>query len=296
MTDRRLPEGPAQELLFGGILEWRGGDYHALQQIVARINRIGLAQAELDADGGRHSILFDDRPVDGSKATPDALDRLIDGLQELIDASDDAHSAESTLHCSAIHPGEVVETLIAIEDGRVHPVSRIRPRLVEETAHVPVQTVAWRKVVPLGLALLVAFGLIAWQSGYLDRVLAAAPAELEIDNGPFGKRLFVTIDRNWGNYEITIARGAAYPATVDDIKAERAAAKERSLQLALSILEGGQKVYVQLLDSNGGVMESAAVELRALVEDPKGNAVAKIRGRIGAKGVRLSLSKGERKQ
>ena len=263
-----------QELLFGGILEVRGGEHEELQRIVSRINGIGLAQAELDADGGRHSILFDDRPVPGSKATPDALDQLVDSLQQLIDASDDAHSAESTLHCSAIHPGEVVETLIAIEDGRVHPVSRIRPRLVEETAHAPVQTVAWRKVVPLGLALLVAFGLIAWQSGYLDRVLSAAPAQLEIDNGAFGERLFVTIDRAWGNYEITVARGADYPATVDAIAAERAAAKERALQLAISILADGATVYVQLLVAVGGVLEAAPVELRALVEDPKGTAVA----------------------
>jgi len=289
-----MPEGPVEELLFGGILEWRGGNTQDLQQIVARINRLGLAHAELDADGGRHSLLFDDRPVPGKQATSGALDRLVDGLQELIDASDDPHSAESTLHCSAIHPGEVVETLIGIENGSVHPVSRIRPRLIEETAHAPIRTVAWRKVLPLGAALLLVFGLYAWKSGYLDRVFSAAPAQLEIDNGPFGDRLLVTIDRKWGNYEVTLRRGSAYPDTVEAMATDKASAKSIAEGAAIGIIADGGVVHVHLLDSRGKLLDSGTVELRALLEKSKGTAVAKFEGRIGAAQVRLALSEGER--
>jgi len=296
MNDRRMPEGAVHELLFGGILEWRGGDAEELQRIVARINRLGLARAELDADGGRTSLLFDDAPVPGARVTPDILDRLVDALQDLVDASDDPSSAESTLHCSAIHPGEVVETLIGVENGRVHPVSRIRPRLVEETAHAPVQTIAWRKVVPLGALLLLGFGLLAWQSGYLDRVFSAAPAQLTIDNGPFGNRILVTIDRTWGNYEVTLRRGAAYPATVEAVTADKQKATGIAGRAAVDILAAGGTVYVHILDSDGNLMESVGVELRALVESEKGTAVAKIHGRIGAARVRLALSEGKVKR
>jgi len=296
MDEHRLPEGPLEELLFGGILEWRGGDAHELERIVGEINALGLARAELDPDGGRFSILFDDKPVPGARVTPDVLDRLVDGLQALVDASEDPAGAESTLHCSAIHTGEIVETLIGVEGGVVRPVSRIRPRLIEESADIPVRTVAWKKVVPLGLLLLVGFGLVAWRSGYLDRVFSAAPAEFEVDRGPFGERLRVSITREWGNYVITLRRGASYPATVEAITAERAGAKGIAERAAIDIIAAGGTVYVQLLDANGEVIDSKEVELRTLVEDAKGKAIARIRGRIGAAQVRIALSKGERKQ
>lgn len=291
-----MPEGAVQELVFGGILDWRGGDVFEIERVVRKINRLGLAHVELDADGGRCSILFDDKPVPGAKATPTALDQLVDALQELVDASDDPQSAESTLHCSAIHPGEVVETLIGVENGRVTPVSRIRPRLVEETAHNPVRTVAWRKVLPLSAALLIAFGLYAWQSGYLDRVFSAAPAEITVDTGPFGDRLKAKIQRKWGNYEITIRRGTAFPATVEAVTADKENAKGIADRAAITILSEGGTVYVHLVNSRGEQLDSKAVELRPLVEDENGKAVAKISGKIGAAGIRLALSKGERNQ
>jgi hypothetical protein len=291
------PDGPLEEIFFGGILEWRGGDTEALREIVSRLNRLGLATAELDADGGRHSLLFDDAPVPGARVDPGRLADLVDALQELVDASDDPGGAESTLHCTAVHADGVVETLIGIEGGLVKPVSRVRARAAEEREPPAVRrTVSWRFVIPMGLLLVVGFGLMAWRSGLLDSVLSTAPDGLAIETGSFGENLAVEIDRSWGDYVIKVTRGPGYPASVEAFNAAKENATAISDRAALDILAAGGTIHVHLLDADGGLLETAPLELRPLLEDASGYATAKVHGRIGAARVKLALSKGKPKK
>jgi hypothetical protein len=291
------PDGPLEEIFFGGILEWRGGDTEALREIVSRLNRLGLATAELDADGGRHSLLFDDAPVPGARVDPGRLANLVDALQELVDASDDPGGAESTLHCTAVHSDGIVETLLGIEGGMVKPVSRVRARAAEEREPPAVRrTVSWRFVIPMGLLLVVGFGLMAWRSGLLDSVLSTAPDGLAIETGSFGENLAVEIDRSWGDYVIKVTRGPGYPASVEAFNAAKENATAISDRAALDILAAGGTIHVHLLDADGGLLETAPLELRPLLEDASGYATAKVHGRIGAALVKLALSKGKPKK
>ena len=293
-TPPREPDGPLEELVWGGILEWRGGDTGALLEIVARLNALGVARAELDADGGRHSLLFDDGPVTGAGVRAGGPAALLDLLQELIDAGGDPRSAESTLHCSAVHADGVVETLIRVEDGRVRSLSRVRERTPGERRPASVRRpIPWSLVVPVGALVLVAFGLMAWTSGLLDRVLSSSPESITVETGPFGTRLAASVDRKWGNYLVTVTRGPDYPTSVEEVEAARAAATEISDRAAIDILAGGGQIYVQLRSADDTLLEEAQVELRPLVEAADGRAVARIPGRLGAAKVRLSLSSGK---
>jgi len=292
-TGPQAPTGPLENLRFGGILEVRGGSRDNLLAVVRRINGIGLAQAELASDGGRHSLMFDDQPVSGSAASNDKIDRLVEELQALVDASESPDGAESTLHCTAIHTDGVIETLIGVEQGRVHPVSRVRSRTPP-----PIDTrseqrrVAWVRVSGVALLLVIGCSMLAWKFGYIDRVLASSATSLEHDVGPFGDRLEFELERSWGRYKITIRRGPGFPADPAAAKAQTDAAESLAESTAAQIIADGGTLYVQLVNAKGKVLESTSIDLRPLIEAPDGKATCELHGRVGAKSVRLALSKG----
>ena len=298
-TGPRAPHGPPtpggalENLRFGGILEVRGGSRDNLLAVVRRINAIGLAQAELDSDGGRHSLMFDDQPVSGSAASNDQIDRLVEELQALLDASESPVGAESTLHCTAIHTDGVIETLIGVEQGRVHPVSRVRSRTPPPIDTLSEQRrVAWVRVSAVVLLFVIGSTMMAWQFGYIDRVLASSATDLKHDLGPFENRLEFDLERSWGRYKITIRRGPGFPVDPAAAKAQADAATGFAESTAAQIIADGGTLYVQLVNANGQVLESTAIELRPLIEAPDGKATCELHGRVGAKSVRLALSKG----
>jgi hypothetical protein len=152
-----------------------------------------------------------------------------------------------------------------------------------------------RQAIWIAAVLLAAFGLAAWQSGYIDRILSRDPERIKVDTGPFGEDLAVVLDNTWGNYEVTRRRGPSYPTTEEAITKRREAAADLPHRAALGILSEGGTIYVQLRDGSGNVLASAAVELRALLGSTDGEVVVKLPGRIAARSVRLDLERGLRR-
>ena len=136
------------------------------------------------------------------------------------------------------------------------------------------------------------FGLMAWRSGYLDRLLSHAAEDLARDTGPFGAALELSVEKSWGNYEVTLVRGPDYPANAAE--AARRTAELTSLieKSAYGIVVAGGRMYVQLLDKEQKVLASKEVELRALLTSGDAEVTAKLPGRIRAHALRLSLERG----
>ena len=75
-------------------------------------------------------------------------------------------------------------------------------------------------------------------------------------------------------------------------KAQTDAATGFAESTAAQIIADGGTLYVQLVNAQGKVLESTSIDLRPLIEAPDGTATCKLHGRVGAKSVRLALSKG----
>jgi len=297
----RFCEGPVLRMHFGGILEGRTRVPEALDPVVGGINALDLVQAELEVEGGRYSLLFDSGPVAGKRATPERLAQLVDHLSKLVQASGDPGSAESTLRFTEVYAGEIRETLIQVEQGRLRTLSRVRP-LSEEEGETPaavkgrlfeLRRFGVRRAAVILALLLSAFGLWGWRSGYLDRIFSRSIEEIARDTGPFGDDLALRIEKSWGDYELTITRGKSYPRTVSEIEKRKADLKAVTRRAAFEILVEGGRIYAQLLDAKGEVLESAPAELRPLIAGADGKVTVKLAGRILARTVRLSLERGD---
>jgi hypothetical protein len=250
------PPGPVDHARFGGILEGRHDDPAPLEGAVARLNEMGLVEAELEIEGGRYSLMLDGGRIPGRRMSDSALAELVDCLGDLVEGSGHPETAECTLHCSVLARGAVRETLFVPRDGRVHAMSRVRA--VAEGCAEPdpeVTTAALRRfgrrqAIWIAAVLLAAFGLAAWQSGYIDRILSRDPERIKVDTGPFGEDLAVVLDNTWGNYEVTLRRGPSYPTTEEAITKRREAAADLPHRAALGILSEGGTIYVQLRDGS----------------------------------------------
>jgi len=285
------PTGPVESLRFGGILEIVGGSRGSLESIVRILNGLDLVEAELDTDGGHHSLMFDNQPVPGKRASRERIDRLVELLQELVDASEEPAGAESTLNCTAVHSDGVVETLIGVKGGVVRPISRVRGRVPPPIDNLAEQRrMAWGRVLVAVVALAVGSSLLAWKYGYVDRVMAAAAEKMERDTGAFGDRLEFTAEREWGKYKILVKRGPGYPADPEQVAAQLAASKDLAARAVIKILSSGGTIYVQLLDKQGKVLGSSPVNLRPLLESADRTAKGELAGKLGATRFRLSLS------
>jgi len=295
------PEGPVLRAHFGGILEGRTQAPEKLDPIVGGINALDLVQAELEVEGGKYSLLFDSGPVTGERATPERLAQLVEKLTQLVEASGEPRSAESTLRFTEVFSGEIRETLILVEGGRLRTMSRIRP-IAQEEGETPaaaagrieeLRRFGVRRALLILSLLLVAFGLMAWKSGYLDRILSTSVEEVARDTGPFGDDLALHVEKSWGNYKLTVTRGRSYPRTVAEIEKRKAAIKDVSKSAAFRILTQGGRIYALLLDAKGAVLESTPVELRPLLLGEKGEVTVDLPGRILARTISLALDRGD---
>jgi len=292
------PPGPIDHARFGGILEGRHDDPTPLEDAVARLNDLGLVRADLEIDGGRYSLMLDDRRVPGRNMSDAALSVMLDCLGDVVESSGHSGTAESTLHCSEFARGMVRETLFVPQGGRMNAVSRVR--LLADGPDEPdpgsvaqaFRSVGTRRAVWIAVALVVAFGITAWKSGYLDRVLSRDADRINLDTGPFGSDLAVSLESSWGNYEVTVRRGATYPTTGEEIARRREQAPDLAQRAALGILSEGGTIYVQLRDGSRTVLVSERVELRPLLSSADAEVKVTLDGRIAARTVRLDLERG----
>ncbi len=305
-----LPSGPSGDgvtqasaeafLFFDGILEGPRGDAETLHEGVRRLNAVGLVEAQLDISGGRFTLLLDDRPrpvEDDEEAREEAF---LEALQDLLDGLPQRGPVESTLRCTAIDGVRVREVLFAVEGRTLNPIARTRDANAEDRRRIPrpLPDTPSLKGLPLGKALavvallFVAAGFSAWKSGWVDRLLAPADEELKRDPGDFEGLLVLEVERVWGNYEVTLTRGAAYPVDAEAVGALEEARKQLAARAAVRAVADGGRIYVQLLDGEGEVLAEEAVSLRALLADPEGKVEAKLPGRMGVRLARLSLTSG----
>lgn len=294
------PRGPVQYAWFAGLLEGRCNDSDELRRIAGEINGLGAVHIDLELDAGRFSALLDERTIAGESMTQETQDRLLGLLQEMVDASSDPQAVASTMRCTAVHGDSVVETLFAPMRGAMKCVNRVRPVQREDREHEPaghtgsaIAGFGIRRVVLIGILMLVAFSALTWQSGLLDRVMSADVELLQVDSGPFGELLAVDVEPNWGNYRVLLRRGAAYPTTAAGVKElEAAAATPADRAAVLAVCDGGN-IYLRLSDEQGKTLAYHPVEMRALLLKNDAVISGHLPGRIAARSIQLALEAGE---
>ena len=292
------PAGAVRHAWFGGILEGRMTDAGLLKPLVRRLNQLGMAEAELELEGGRFSLMLDDAKVPGERMTDEAMRDFAGLLQDLVEASGAPHAAESTLHCTCVYDDAVVETLFQVTEEGVAARSRVRPleqddaRQRPEAVAAALRRIGTRRAALMGALLLVVFVLMAWVSGYLDRLLSHSAEDLAHDTGPFGETLALSVEKSWGNYKVTLVRGPDYPANAAEAALRAAELTGLVEKSAYGIVVAGGRMYVQLLDKEQKVLASKEVELRALLTSGDAEVTAKLPGRIRAHALRLSLERG----
>ncbi|MCK5942896.1 MAG: hypothetical protein KAI24_13045, partial [Planctomycetes bacterium] len=206
----------------------------------------------------------------------------------------------TTLRCKLVYRDEVAETLFVVRGAQVEPLTRRRPKTAQDAPSLPsVQDEAalgMRRKELLWIAplLLVLGAVFAWQSGYVDRVLAVRAEEITQDSGPFGDMLQFRIERSWGNYVVTLTRGAGFPTTKEMLEIRKEASSELVEQAACDVVGNGGQLFVQLLDESGEVLVAGRTELRPLLTDADGEVLVRLPGQMSAATVRLSLSAGKK--
>jgi hypothetical protein len=295
------PEGPVRYAWFGGLLDGRRRDDARLEQAVARGNRLGLARMDLDVDGGKFSVLFDDNAVAGEVMTAEKADQLLEVLNDVL-ASAEPATVESTLRCTEVYDDAAVDTLFTPNRDKIECVSRSRAIAAEDRSHAPpaaepliqLPRMGRRQALGLLALVLVAFGLLAWQVGLVDRIAGRSGEALEIDPGPFGDVLAVEVVSRWGNYRVTLRRGTGWPGDAAAAQARIDAAVSNEEGAAMRAVADGRDIWVHVRDAEGEVLEARELGLARLLRDGTEDraVVVVLPGRISARTVTLGLDSG----
>lgn len=289
------PTGAPLAAFVEGLLDGRVADAVALRQAIANLQHAGAGSFRAEVLGGRFSLLPAQTQVTGAPFDEAAQARFLQALQGVAAAAAPG-SVETNLRCRLVYAELVAETLFVVRDGTFEPLTRVRPRTADDRVGVP-----GAAAVPFGLRrrelllaaplLLLTGGLVAWQSGWIDRVLSARADQLRTDAGPFGAMLVLRVEPAWGNYRVTVARGPEYPATTSALAARRDGTEDLVARAAIAAVGDGGAIFVQLLGPDDKVLAEQRTELRPLLTAADGTIEAKLPGAMRATAVRLSLSK-----
>jgi len=286
----RASPGAPRHGVFGGVLEGAVGDAAALRAAVARIPSV---RHDLNVDGGRFSLLFDDAPVAGDALDTDAQDALLDALADVARAAAPDRPLESNLRATLVHADRVVETLFTVEvragERVIAPISRERPLAPGDDVaarggagdgglDAPFRGMSRGRRAIL-LALVVAAGALgAWQTGALDLARSAldrtAAEDVARDTGPFLDALSVTVERSLGAWTCRVERGPDFPATPSALDARIAAAPTLAERAAARAAGEGGRAWLRGLDAEGRVVDAAPIDLRPLTAEEDGRAEA----------------------
>lgn len=289
------PTGPPLAAFVEGLLDGRVADAGALQQAIANLQHAGAGPFRAEVLGGRFSLLPAATQVTGAPFDQAAQARFLQALQGVAAAAAPG-SVETNLRCRLVYADVVAETLFVVRNGSIEPLTRVRPRTADDGLGVPrVPTVPFglrrRELLFAAPVLLLAGGLVAWQSGWIDRVLSARADQLRTDAGTFGAMLQLRVEPAWGNYRVTITRGPEYPATTSALAARRDGTEDLVARAAIAAVGDGGAMFVQLLDPDDKVLAEQRTELRPLLTAADGTIEVKLPGAMQAASVRLSLSK-----
>jgi hypothetical protein len=290
-----LDSGEPRFAWFDGIFEGRLGDAAAVRAAAARSNVTGFGRMDVGVDGGRFSVLMDDSTVPPSRMTDENRRLLANALAEMASAS--SGPVESTLRCTEVFRNEVRETLFLPEGGQIRALTRTRPvtdaDLFRSLDPAPPPPSMGRGRLAIVLALLVvAFGVAAWSSGWVDRLLSAKSEELRIETGPFADFLDVSVAKSWGDYKVTLRRGKGFPVENARLAELRANAVTPADRAAVDVVATGGELWLRLEDAEGHGLAATRTELRPLVSAADRTVETQLAGRITAARVRLSLEAG----
>ncbi|MCE9636900.1 MAG: hypothetical protein K8T90_14440 [Planctomycetes bacterium] len=290
--------GPPRYGRIDGIIEGRVGDSAAARDAVRQANEAGYARLDIEMDGGRFSALPDADAILPAQMTDDRRAAFFKGLREFAAASDGP--VESTLRCTEVFENVVRETLFLPDDsGRsLRSLTRERPVTAAERSgaakadDAPPPMPKGRMAL-LAVLLVVAFGLVAWTGGWIDRVFSPEAAKLTADTAVFGDLVTVEVGGAWGDYEVKVRRGPSYPATTADVEALERAAADPARRAAVRAVADGGTIWLRLENSAGKGVAAKQVELRPLVERADRFVDAKLPGHMSAAKVRLALDAGD---
>jgi hypothetical protein len=290
-----MPSGTPLALLVEGILDGRARDTAALHRASSALSQCGAGTFRCEISGGRFTVMPQETHVAAGGFDEAAQTRFLDALREVVAAAA-PRSVESNLRCRMIFAADVAETLFVVQNDEVEPMTRVRPRTPADDAMVA-PTMAdlplglrRREVLVLAPMLLLLGLLVAWWTGWVDRVLAARAESLTLVNGPFGALLDVRAGRQWGNYRIEVRRGAEYPATPQALAERRDHSESLTARAACELVGNGGELFVQSLDGDGKVLDQARIELRPLLGTADAVVETKLPGRMQAATLQLSLS------
>jgi hypothetical protein len=286
-------------LLVEGILDGRVLNENTLQTAVAELSKCGAGEFRLDVTGGRFNILPAETHVPADRFDTAAQSNFLDRLQGVVDAAQQG-SIETTLRCKLVFEHEVAETLFIVNGHQIEPVTRRRPRTAQDEIPMPAAEgeamlgMRRRELIWLAPALLIVGLLIAWQSGWIDRVMAARAEQVLTETGPFGQMIDVKLERSWGNYYVTLTRGSTYPATPEALATLREDSVTLTEGAACELIGNGGELFVQIANEDGKVLAEARTELRLLLTEEDGKVQVKLTGSSSAHHVSLSLSTGKK--
>ena len=293
------PSGDAPKaLILDGILDGRVRDEAALRQAVAALSSCGAGPFRLEVTGGRFNVIPAETHVPPGGFDAAGQSNFLDRLQALVDTAQ-AGSIETNLRCKLLYAHEVAETLFVVKGGQIEPVTRRRPRTEHDglpMAQEDDQTaLAMRRREVLWVApVLLLLGLFfAWQSGWVDRLLAARAEQMQTEAGPFQDMIAVQVERSWGNYQIKLTRGPGYPATTEALAARRDGSSSLTKRAACELVGNGDDLFVQIAQEDGTVLSEARTELRPLLGKDDGEVLIKLPGSMSAHHIVLSLSSGK---
>ena len=291
-----LPGGVPDYMWFDGILDGPRVDEAPLADAVRRINALGLAHADLEIDGGRFSILMGDGTlVDGRSDLTRRGDLvpLLDELCELVERAGRG-SVESTLRATEVHGDTAVETMFAVHNGAMRPLSRGRPVTAEDRARAPGRALPGggkprRQVMLFAVLGIPLLALIAWRVGVIAAVFGPSADQLAIDAGPFGEMLRVEVKDAGLGFEVLVHRGETFPIKVADIRRLREAAETPAERAAVERVSSGLELVLVLQDVDQERLVEAKVSLESLLETDR-PARIQIPSALSAKGVALRLA------
>ncbi len=296
------PGGPLRFVWFDGILTApRPADLAPIRREVRRIGALGFGEPELQVEGARFTLMMPERCLPGERLAPGAREEFAGALQVVLDLLPGQGEVESTLRCTEVLADSTRETLFAAAGRELRAVGRLRPVQAQDLAHdplppsrMPVTNLSRRGLLGLMALLVAGFGLLAWRTGWIDRIFSADFDALAAETGPFQDMLAVEVAGSWGDYEVTVSRGAGYPATREEVDRRLAASVSAADRAAVNAVADGGTIYLRVQDAEGRVLHVKEANLRPLISEEKGQVKERLPGAIAARAIRIALDAGKK--
>ena len=217
------------------------------------------------------------------------LARFVELLDEIVDSSARPEDVESTVRCVEVYADGAVETLFAVTEGRARPVSQVRALEPDDLAVRPVEEpsaeilgLGQRQAALLAALLVLAFGLVAWSTGWVDRVRAAAVEEIVVEPGEFEGLLEAELLGSWGSYKVVLKRGPDFPTTPEELTRLEEAAPSLTRAAAVRAAGEGGEVFLALVTAEDELLDEVEADLGPLLGEGPVSLEATLDGHPGA--------------